>query len=138
MSQSTAEQAITSFSLSPESATSQFGHFTLSFFFFLLFSSVFHRLPLSLFILFPRRRAIHSHVYGLLSVFEMHAYVSPRLLTCCTASRQSSASIFQTYWIFGLLVLFIGFISNCQTIHFTCAHFTFFCEHRGVLVIWKR
>ncbi len=89
-----------------------------------------------LFILFcgRRRRAIHSHVYGLLSVFEMYASISPHLLfsACWCAvqplfSRRRRSSRLPGYlacWYFR----FIAFISNCQTYIFAFAYFTFFLD----------
>lgn len=116
-----AEQAITSlsFSLCPESATSQFSpvcFFPPSFFVYL---------SASLFILFRGRRlkAIHSHFYGLLSVFEIYAVFCS--LTCSTASPSIVvAEDLLAAWIIWLVnfVLALYLIVKHNTFHICERH----------------
>ncbi len=84
----------------------------------------------SLFILFCGRwrRVIHSHVYGLLSVFEMYASISPHLLfSACWCAvqplfsrcrRSSRLPGYLACWYFR----FIAFISILQTYIFCIFH----------------
>lgn len=79
------------------------------FFFFLFPQSFFVYLSPSLFILFRSRRgrAIHSHFYGLLSVFELYAYV---IHTCCfllvdVLYSLSYRRLFQICWLLKIFLL---------------------------------